>query len=76
MEQDWRRTLLGRNIQLIRLEKHMKQKEVVEALRKKGISMSRRMFSNIETGRKNVSVSELRGLKEIFDISYDEFFRE
>jgi len=65
---------LGRNIQNIRMEKYMTQAEVVGKLQLMGSSMSRSTLANIESGRRNIKASDLRALKEVFDINYDKFF--
>ncbi len=38
--------------------------------------MSRSTLANIETGRRNVKASDLKALKIIFDVDYDEFFED
>ncbi|MBP3610122.1 MAG: helix-turn-helix transcriptional regulator [Lachnospiraceae bacterium] len=67
---------LGRNIQTIRMQKNMTQTDVVAKLQLMGSMMSRSTLANIETGRRNIKVNDLRLLKHIFDVSYEEFFRE
>lgn len=65
---------LGRNIQTIRLNNKMTQSEVVAKMQLLGSSMSRSTLANIESGRRNIKASDLRLLKEIFNVKYDEFF--
>lgn len=65
---------LGRNIQAIRIRKNMTQKFVVTKLNLLGSSMSRSTLANIEAGRRNIKASDLKLLKSIFDVEYDEFF--
>ena len=65
---------LGRNIQAIRIRKNMTQKFVVTKLNLLGSSMSRSTLANIEAGRRNIKASDLKLLKIIFDVEYDEFF--
>lgn len=67
---------LGRNIQTIRMEKQMTQQQVVEQLQLMGSAMSRTTLANIETGRRNIKASDLKALKTLFNVSYDEFFAE
>lgn len=67
---------LGRNIQTIRMEKQMTQQQVVEQLQLMGSAMSRTTLANIETGRRNINASDLKALKTLFNVSYDEFFAE
>ncbi len=68
-------TSLGRNIQTIRMQQNMTQTDVITQLQLMGSMMSRSTLANIETGRRNIKVSDLKILKEIFDVDYEEFFR-
>lgn len=65
---------LGRNIQNIRMQKNLTQQEVVEKLQLMGSSMSRSTLANIESGRRNIKASDLKLLKNIFQVEYDCFF--
>lgn len=67
---------MGRNIQSIRIDKNMTQAEVVAQMQLMGSNMSRSTLANIETGRRNIKASDLRLLKMIYDVDYQEFFRE
>lgn len=67
---------LGRNIQNIRMNKNMTQQQVVAKLQLMGSSMSRNTLAQIETGRRNIKATDLKSLKYIFDVEYDEFFKE
>lgn len=65
---------LGRNIQNIRIRKNMTQTELVAKLQLMGSNMSRSTLANIETGRRNIKASDLKALKCILNVEYDEFF--
>lgn len=65
---------IGRNIQTIRIRKNMTQIEVIAKMQLMGSIMSRSTLANIETGRRNIKASDLKALKVIFDVEYDEFF--
>ena len=67
---------LGRNIQTVRMEKDMTQKEVIEKLELMGWLMSRSTLANIEAGRRNIKASDLKALKILFDVDYEEFFKD
>ena len=67
---------LGRNIQNIRMAKQMSQKDVTTKLQLMGSIMSRSTLANIETGRRNIKASDLKALKIIFDVDYEEFLKE
>ncbi len=57
---------LGRNIQTVRMEK----------LELMGGLMSRSTLANIEAGRRNIKASDLKALKILFDVDYEEFFKD
>lgn len=67
---------IGRNIQTIRMNKNMTQRQVVEKIQLMGGTMSRSTLANIEVGRRNIKASDLKALKVIFDVGYDDFFEE
>lgn len=67
---------IGRNIQNIRIKKKMTQQEVVAQLQLMGSMMSRSTLANIESGRRNIKASDLKGLQIIFDVDYSEFFAD
>lgn len=66
---------LGKNIKSIRKSKHLTQKDVTTKLQLMGSYMSEDTLSNIETGRRNIKASDLKALKIIFDVGYEEFFK-
>lgn len=66
----------GKNIQSIRMRKNMTQLELVAKLQLMGSNMSRSTLANIETGRRNIKASDLKALKIILDVDYEEFFEE
>lgn len=65
---------LGENIRTLRLNKGLTQEQTVAKLQLMGSPISRSTYSLIEMGRGNVFVSDLVGLQQIFDVSFDEFF--
>ncbi|MEQ3193790.1 MULTISPECIES: helix-turn-helix transcriptional regulator [unclassified Clostridium] len=67
---------LGRNIQTVRMSKNMTQIEVVEQLQLMGSMMSRSTLANIEAGRRNIKASDLKALQVLFDVEYNEFFKD
>ena len=38
--------------------------------------MSRSTLANIEAGRRNIKASDLKALKILFDVDYEEFFKD
>lgn len=67
---------LGRNIQRARTRKNMTQEKIVTKMQLNGSAMSRSTLANIETGRRNIKASDLKLLKLILDVEYDEFFQD
>ena len=67
---------IGRNIQTIRMTKDMTQREVVEQLQLKGSNLSRSSLANIECGRRNIKASDLKALRVLFQVDFEEFFRD
>lgn len=67
---------IGRNIQTIRMTKNMTQREVVEQLQLMGSNMSRSSLANIECGRRNIKASDLKALRVLFQVDFEEFFRD
>lgn len=67
---------LGRNIQKARIRKNMTQEKIVAKMQLRGSTMSRSALANIETGRRNIKASDLKLLKLILDVDYDEFFQD
>ena len=67
---------IGRNIQNIRMRKNMTQLDLITQLQLCGSNMSRSTLANIKTGRRNIKASDLKALKTIFDVEYEEFFQE
>ena len=62
---------LGRNIQEVRIKKNMTQEEVTTKMQLLGSSMSRSTLANIESGRRNIKVNDLRLLKLILDVKIE-----
>ncbi len=65
---------IGQNIQKIRVMKNMTQMDVVAKLQLMGSNMSRSTLANIESGRRNIKVSDLKALKDLFQVEYEDFF--
>lgn len=64
----------GSNLRKIRKEHGLTQEQLVAKLQLKNQEISRSIYAQIECGSYNIKISELIALKEIYDISYDEFF--
>lgn len=67
---------LGKNIRQIRMERKIKQTEMVALMQLKDVSMTRESLVKIERGIQHIKATQLKAIKEILDISYDELFKE
>lgn len=66
---------IGKNLQRIRKEHNMSQRDVVIQLELRGRVMHQATYAKIELGQGNIFVSDLVLLREIFDVDYNEFFK-
>jgi transcriptional regulator with XRE-family HTH domain len=66
---------IGKNIQKLRKERHLSQKDVTIQMNLRGRMISVSGYAHIEQGRQNLYVSDLMMLKEILDVSYEDFFK-
>ncbi len=67
---------LGINLKRIRKSKGFTQDEVCTKLSLLGRPMLQNNYAQIESGKRNIFLSDLIALKEIYNVSYDEFFRD
>lgn len=65
----------GENLQRIRKACNLSQYDVVRELQLRGRDMSRANYAHIEQGIRNIFVSDLVLLRDIFGVSYEEFFK-
>ena len=65
---------VGRNLQQFRKQKHLTQTELIVQMQLKGSTMSRSTLANIETGRRNIKISDLKILLELLEIEFSEIF--
>jgi len=64
----------GKNLRRLRKEHGFTQEEIVAKLQIKDQDISRSAYAQIECGTYNIRISELIALKEIYGVSYDDFF--
>lgn len=64
----------GNNLRSIRKAHGYTQEEIVAKLQLKNLDISRSAYAQIECGTYNIRISELIALKEIYNISFDDFF--
>ena len=67
--------MIGTRIRAYRRERGLTQEQVVAKLQLKGLKISKSTYAKIETNRMNLKVSELVGLRQIFDVEYNDFFQ-
>ena len=67
---------LGANLKRIRNSKGLTQEEVCAKLSLMGRPMMQNNYAQIESGKRNIFLSDLLALKEIFGVSYDELFKD
>lgn len=65
---------IGKNIQKLRKDRHLSQKDVTIQMNLRGRMISVSGYAHIEQGRQNLYVSDLIMLKEILDVPYEAFF--
>ena len=68
--------LLGENIRKLRLEKGIRNKDIVAQLQVHGGEVSTGTYSKIELGINNPSVDLLIALTEILDCDFNAFFKK
>lgn len=68
--------IFGGNIKRLRLACGLTQEQTVARLQVLGSPISRSTYSLIEMGRGNIFVNDLVGLQTVFNVSFDEFFKD
>lgn len=66
---------IGGNIRRIRLEKGFGQTELVRMLRLKNIDITRETLVKIERGIQHITGTQLRGIRDCLDTTYDELLK-
>ena len=66
---------IGWNIRRIRLEKGYGQTELVRMLQLKNIDITRETLVKIERGIQHITGSQLRGIRDCLDTTYDELLK-
>lgn len=67
--------LLGSNIKKLRLEKGLRNRDIVAQLQLRGVEISTGTYSKVEMGLNNPSVDLLIALSDIFECDFNAFFR-
>ena len=66
--------LLGKNIKRLRIEKGLRNKDIVAQLQLRGVEISTGTYSKVEMGLNNPSVELLIALTEILDCDFNALF--
>jgi len=67
---------IGRNLRKIRKSKNIRMKDMIIMLQLHSVEISRETLVKIEGGRQHIKLSQLRGLKELLDVSYEIILEE
>lgn len=66
---------IGGNIRRVRIEKGLGQTELVRMLQLKNIDITRETLVKIERGIQHITGSQLRGIRDCLETSYDELLK-
>lgn len=66
--------IFGQNIRALRKTAGLTQDQTAAQLQLRGLDISRSVYAQIECGMRNIHVEEIAALKQIFGVSYDDFF--
>lgn len=66
--------VLGRNISIIRRSKGLTQEQLSAKLQVAGCDITRSALAKIEAGQRHLYPDELKALKTVLGIPYDELF--
>ena len=67
--------VIGSNIKRIRKEKGIGQTELVKMLQLNDVEITRETLVKIEGGRQHIKLEQLRGIKEILQLDYENLLR-
>ena len=67
---------IGKNLQRLRSARGLTQSHVCAQMTVLGRPMGQSTYAQIETGTRNIFVSDLIALKRIFRASYDDIFKD
>ena len=65
---------MGNNIRRLRMYYELTQEQLSAKLQIKGIDITRSALAKIEVGQRHIYPDEIKGIKDILDISYDQIF--
>ncbi len=65
---------IGDNLQRLRRSNKYSQAALAALLQEEGYPISRDIITKMETGKYHIRISVLKRLKELYGVSYEEFF--
>lgn len=65
---------LGQNIRALRMKKGFSQEQLAARLQVFGCDVTRSALAKIEVGQRHIYPDELRALREILGVAYEELF--
>lgn len=66
---------IGGNIRKVRLEKGIGQTELVRKLQLKNVTITRESLVKIERGIQHITGSQLRGIRDCLETTYDDLLQ-
>lgn len=66
---------IGGNIRKIRIEKEIGQTELVRMLQLQNVDITRETLVKIERGIQHITGSQLRGIRDCLETTYDELLK-
>ena len=67
---------IGANIRELRKSKNIKQMDLVRLLQLEGVEMTRETLVKIERGAQHIKASQLRGIRDALQTTYDVLLAE
>lgn len=67
---------LGENIKKLRIERGLRNRDVLAQLQLRGINIARSTYSKVEMGLNNPTVDMLIALTEIFECDFNALFQQ
>ena len=67
---------IGTNIREIRKARNIRQTELVQLLQLQGVEMTRETLVKIERGIQHIQASQLRGIRDALQTTYDALLEE
>ena len=65
---------LGQNIRRLRMERNLSQDQLAAQLQTRGCDITRSALAKMEVGQRHIYPDELKLLRELLGVSYDELF--